>query len=156
MLTTLLIWLASYTGYFFEISVLVGLLLTTFPRRDPGVARWRIMMVAIAFTLFRAIGEMLKLGLAFPRPCWNPRLVPLIPCPDSFSLPSGHALGAMMLATMAGKLYPKRWVPLTSFSIATLISISRVYVGIHTPVDVGIGALMGIGFGIIMNRVFLK
>ena len=61
--------------------------------------------------------------------------------PDAFSFPSGHtaaAFGAAIAATGHG-------VFLGPFllSLAAAIALSRVYLGAHYPLDVGVGAALG-------------
>lgn len=66
----------------------------------------------------------------------------LLPLPwQSNSFPSHHALRVSMLATIFGTFYPS-WLPLLVFC-ATVISISRVYLGMHYPIDVLGGSFIG-------------
>ena len=63
------------------------------------------------------------------------------------SFPSNHAANAFAGATVLSGAFPVA-TPLW-FLIAALIAISRVYVGVHFPIDVFAGAVLGwvIGFG---------
>lgn len=64
-------------------------------------ASWKkVGIVLSGIGLFWLGGEMIKLGVAAPRPCWNPATPSLVSCPESFSFPSGHALAAAMAATV--------------------------------------------------------
>lgn len=67
---------------------------------------------------------------------------------DSLSFPSAHAMNVFGQATLFSLLYPKRtvWFVL----VASLIAFSRVYVGVHYPLDVMAGAVLGgiIGAGV--------
>lgn len=66
-------------------------------------------------------------------------------CTGTASFPSNHALNNFAAAVFFYKLFPKLKWPL--FITATLIAISRVYLGLHYPSDVIGGAIIGAGFG---------
>ena len=65
----------------------------------------------------------------------------------SFSLPSGHAIFAFMTATVLGHGRGVRWKA-SLFTIAALVAYSRVYLGMHYPLDVVAGALVGAVCGV--------
>jgi undecaprenyl-diphosphatase len=60
--------------------------------------------------------------------------------PDAFSFPSGHTAAAMAVA-IAFVGHP--WLGPLQLALACAIALSRVYLGAHYPLDVGIGALLG-------------
>lgn len=73
---------------------------------------------------------------------------------DYFSFPSGHT--AVFFAIAAAIFYfNKKW-GMIAFVVATLVGISRIYVGVHWPVDVVAGALIGILSGIVVNSLIIK
>jgi len=60
---------------------------------------------------------------------------------DSF--PSGHSAVVWAGASLFGRRYPKcRWA---YYITASLVSLSRVYLGKHYPSDVLVGAIIGYG-----------
>lgn len=66
-------------------------------------------------------------------------------CGGTFSFPSNHAFNNFAAATFFFILYKNlKWI---LFSTAFLVSVSRVYLGLHYPSDIFIGALLGILFG---------
>lgn len=74
-------------------------------------------------------------------------------CTGSFSFPSNHALNNFAAATFYYRLYPNlKWV---LFITASLVSISRVYLGLHYPSDILGGAVIGIIFGYILSALVL-
>lgn len=116
----------------------------------------QIAIIVIAFALFRLAGEFLKNGIAAPRPCWDPTYPATIPCPDSFSLPSGHALGAFMLAIFVGLIYRIRLICLIGLIAAILISLSRYFTGVHTLLDIAVGSALGVLFGFLLWKFYWR
>lgn len=63
-------------------------------------------------------------------------------CRHSLSFPSSHAVNTFAAATLFTLFY-RRWVPWVAFGLATVVSYSRVYLGLHYPSDVLGGAVIG-------------
>ena len=60
---------------------------------------------------------------------------------SSFSFPSAHAMNIFAQATLFTLFYRDKWFYFMSF--AFLIGFSRLYVGVHYPLDVVGGAMIG-------------
>jgi undecaprenyl-diphosphatase len=72
---------------------------------------------------------------------------------DSWSFPSGHAAGVFALGTVIG-LKVRRTLPLMA-AIALAVAFSRVYIGVHYPLDVIAGSLIGILIGLFVVNLDL-
>ncbi|GEM_PF-6092551 len=141
--------LARLSGFPAEIIILILVLISA------GKRNWRrIIITVLAFSLFRLTGEIIKEGVASPRACWQEGIKTLIPCPDSFSFPSGHALGAAMIATIISLIYRRKLIVISTLISTLLIAMSRVAVDVHSPVDVIGGVGMGIIFGFIIWKFY--
>ena len=92
------------------------------------------------------------------RPCvdvsFGARTLPGYGCatePDP-SLPSGHASRAFALAGLVALRF--RWrAGSAAMAFATLVGLSRVYLGLHWPSDVLVGAFVGIGMAVLVELV---
>ena len=58
-----------------------------------------------------------------------------------WSFPSNHAANSFAFATVLSYFYDKNKTMI--FSIASIIAFSRVYVGVHYPLDIIFGSLLG-------------
>ena len=75
-------------------------------------------------------------------------------CTGSYSFPSSHAVNNFAVAVFFYRLFPKyKWLLL---SIATVIALSRPYVGVHYPSDIVGGALIGAAFGYLFSVAALQ
>jgi undecaprenyl-diphosphatase len=59
------------------------------------------------------------------------------------SFPSAHADFSFMMATLLAAWSPRYWI--IFFIIAGFVSWTRIYLGVHYPTDVIVGALLGYG-----------
>jgi undecaprenyl-diphosphatase len=89
------------------------------------------------------------------RPCnaLHDAITPL-GCNGTFSFPSNHAVNNFAAAVFFYKLFPKlKWLLLIT---ASLVAISRVYLGLHYPSDILGGAIIGSAFGYLFAFGALK
>ncbi len=100
---------------------------------------------ALLITLFLN-NILIKNIVARPRPYYViEALVPLIKKPREFSFPSGHAGSSFASACILFRKLPKKY-GIWALVLATLISISRIYVGVHYPTDILAGMVTGIAY----------
>jgi membrane-associated phospholipid phosphatase len=62
---------------------------------------------------------------------------------DSWSFPSGHTSSAFAFATSMSLSYPKWYVIVPSYTFASAVGFSRMYLNVHYPSDVLVGAILG-------------
>lgn len=82
----------------------------------------------------------------------------IIKKPADYSFPSGHTSSSIAAVTVLYLLRKKSFVPF--LVIAVLISFSRMYLFVHYPSDILVGALFGLLFGYLAvtlsNKYFPK
>jgi undecaprenyl-diphosphatase len=68
---------------------------------------------------------------------------------NNYSFPSGHALAAFLAATVLGAYYGRKYY-IAGYTLALVVGLSRLYLGVHYPGDVLAGAIIGIAMGELM------
>jgi undecaprenyl-diphosphatase len=108
--------------------------------------------LAIAVTAFLAwgISGLGKILVHAPRPFVGSGSETIFFVRDMTSFPSGHASA---LFALAGALYfYHEGAGYIFFCCALLVSAARVAVGVHFPIDVAAGALLGLAVALILHR----
>lgn len=120
-----------------QIWIVLGLILLLFKKyRKVGVT------VLISLVIMLLLNDLfLKHMIRRIRPYEGLGVELLIPIPKDFSFPSGHAASSFSAAFALFKYY-KRFAFLY-FGLATLISISRLYLTVHYLSDILGGVLIG-------------
>ncbi len=100
--------------------------------------------VSVALIIeFLLVNVTIKPIVARPRPYEvNTAIKLIIPPLNDFSFPSGHT-AASFSASCAVYMHNKRW-GIPCIVLAILISVSRLYLGVHFPSDVIFGMVFGI------------
>jgi undecaprenyl-diphosphatase len=107
------------------------------------------------------LAGIFKTGVSRLRPCHDPALTGLmrdVKCGGQFGFYSSHAANTFFIATfMSLLLYKKyRLLPCILFIWAIIVSYSRIYLGVHFPLDILMGALMGFFAGGFFASLALK
>ena len=121
------------------IWLLIALIAALYWRR-PAI----VLYVTLADLLAGVSSSLLRHAIGRERPPLRfPEPHPLVHVPGSPSFPSGHAATSFACAATLAWLTPLS--PVALYALAALIAFSRVYVGVHYPLDVIGGAALGVG-----------
>lgn len=132
------------------------------PRVGSGLDRERTAVVVALLVGAIALLETLKPFFAVPRPLGHDvapavEFLPALLTPvyewmataSGYGFPSGHALGSTLVwgglawAVRVGRLRTRAAVAAV---LVTLIAASRVFLGVHYPVDVAFGVVVGLAY----------
>lgn len=103
-------------------------------------------MLALATGGAAFLAQLIKRSTKRRRPNAGIRgFAALVENPDAFSFPSGHTAASVALAVAwAGE---GSGLGLLASAFAALVGFSRVYLGVHYPLDVMAGAVLGLTAG---------
>ncbi len=92
-----------------------------------------------------ALNQFLKLAFRIPRP-WvldtNFKAVEnAIPAATGYSFPSGHTQSAVGIFGGIARWNKQKWLRILCIAISVLVPFSRMYLGVHTPLDVGVSII---------------
>jgi len=143
--------------------ILLGIFATYHLRRR--VVGW-VLFFIVTVVLTDQFSLLLKNLVKRQRPCQDPAMIPKVRllldhCAGAYSFTSSHAanhFGMAVFIIMTLGAFLKNWKYL--FLVwAALISYSQVYVGIHYPLDVICGGLLGAALGyltyVLHHRIFI-
>lgn len=147
--------LADPAAMWLWVMVLGFILYTAFPDpdngaggRQPGASALRYLAnclnIALVYGINAGAYKLVKILVHRPRPFIEQEVILRLNAAGMnyfSSFPSGHAANAFMLAVILGSLFRSKR-PLL-YCIAFLVALSRVYLGVHYPVDVTAGACLG-------------
>ena len=102
--------------------------------------------------------QWLKLIFRIPRP-WvlDTEFKPIesaIEEATGYSFPSGHTQNIAGTFGSIFAFFKKRWLTITSITIVVLVAFSRMYLGVHTPLDVGVSLLIAAALVAVLYPVF--
>lgn len=104
-------------------------------------------LMAVGF-MGTIINQILKLACRVPRP-WvlDPEFTILEQAREAatgYSFPSGHTQSAVGTFGSLAVSMEQKWIRRMCVTLAVLVGFSRMYVGVHTPADVLVGALCAV------------
>ena len=97
------------------------------------------------FTVSAVFLHILKFAFHLPRPFWVEPRIKALTSSGGYGLPSGHVLGATVAWLFFAKSVGKKWIWACCLIFVAVVSISRVYLGVHFISDVVAAWAIGLG-----------
>lgn len=159
-----------------------GTWLDTFFWYVSGKATWIPLYIAIAYIIYRRYGlrdmilAMIIIGLSVVladqicnifktytpklRPSRTPEIEAFVHTVRGYrgglyGTVSAHAATTVAIAIFSSLVVEKRWYTICIFAWAALVAYSRIYLGVHFPLDLIFGTVCGLTVGFIMYRLFV-
>ena len=106
------------------------------------------------------LNQFLKLWLRIPRP-WiiDPQFTILEEARDAalgYSFPSGHTQSAVGTFGSLAYTTKQKWLRIVAIIVAVLVPFSRMYIGVHTPLDVFVSIAIAMLLIVIMKPIVLS
>ena len=120
-----------------------------------------LLFIAIMVLIADQTANLFKDSFQRLRPCYNESLIDSVrlvkeSCGGKYGFFSAHASNSFSLAVFFGLLYKNkyRYIIYLSLLYASLISYSRIYLGVHFPLDILFGGIYGITIGLVVFRIY--
>lgn len=143
--------LGIFAAVYLIAAIVVLSALLAFFRRNIYIYLSAMVSAALGFTISQWIGIV----NFRPRPFVFLEGVKLLisKSPESKSFPSDHATLAFALAVSLLLSGEKKWGGV-ALALAIFVALGRVYVGVHFPLDVAAGAVLGTLSAYAVNRIW--
>lgn len=117
-----------------------------------------VLFVAVLLVFTDQIANLFKNGFQRLRPCNNPEIntfIRIVQSRSSFSFFSGHATSSMAVATFLYLIFKKDFSYFWLLFLWPLIfAYSRIYLGLHYPLDIISGYFFGSILGFLMFKFY--
>jgi undecaprenyl-diphosphatase len=114
-----------------------------------------LIFIALMIVISDQVSGIIKDAVLRFRPSHNPEFSGIIHIlrnykGGDYGFVSSHAANSFAIAIFITLFFRKRWVGISIFIWAAIVSYSRIYLGVHYPFDVLGGAMVGILSGLLI------
>lgn len=117
------------------------------------------LMMSVGFLGIMA-NQFMKLWFRIPRPWVLDENFTILEqareAAAGYSFPSGHTTTAFATFGSIAVSSKRRWIMVLNIVLAVLVGFSRMYIGVHTPADVVVGALTSLVLVFLLRFVVLS
>jgi len=150
------------TNKFTSIPVYIVLLVLTYMHMGLVQIGFRSFKKAKKIILLNHSANFFKYGVQRLRPCYDQDVSTVMrlvknSCGGRFGYFSAHAANSFALASFFTFLLKSkfRYVGLLLFLWAGIVAYSRIYIGVHFPLDVLTGAVIGLGMSWLFAKLYI-
>ena len=122
-----------------------------------------LLFVALLILVTDQATNLFKDGLERLRPCHEPVLKEMVrlvkpSCGGLYGYFSGHASNSFALAVFFSCIFGVKYIrlPFLLLFVAFLVAYSRIYIGVHYPLDVVSGMVFGSFVGMVFYRIWRR
>lgn len=160
--TQLMLYLNSFHSDFFDVVmtiwtgkepwfILYAVIAYQFIRRYKTDGIIVLVFCVLSIVLSDQISTFMKNSIMRPRPSHAVDLQGLLNLPigkrGAYGFVSSHSTNAFALATFTSLVFRNKLFNAFIFAWALIIAYSRIYVGVHYPLDITCGGLLGVFLG---------
>ena len=148
--TTIQNWIPIFILFFVIIAL-------KYPKKEALFVVLTVVALAIFITQFT---DVVKHAVERLRPNNTPEIkeyIRILKNPGSYSFFSGHSSSSSSIATLLYLFLRKRCKGAILFFIWPLLfAYSRIYVGVHYPLDIIVGTIVGVICAFIFYKIYIK
>ncbi len=150
------------TNKFSSIPIYMSLAYLSFRQWGLKKTLLLILFAILMITATNGLADFFKYGVQRLRPCYDSSVTELMrlvkdSCGGKFGYFSAHAGNTMAVATFFSILLKDKFhhIGILLLVWAILIAYSRIYIGVHFPLDVFSGMVIGLLFGWLFAKLFI-
>ena len=143
-------WISSFAPW---ILLYIFLIIVIIYKERPYRFIFTILFLVIAVTLCDQISVLIKFLVERPRPSHDPEISGMVHILNgyrggAYGFVSSHAANSFGTASFLSNQFKHFKWTLFLFTWAILVTYSRIYLGVHYPLDIICGAILGVIIGI--------